>query len=69
MHHYGPPTNGSNSANYIYPTTVPPACDLKYDMAWGESESFQRANSNQLNLIRGMPPVTPDPKMHMNMSL
>ena len=38
-----------------------PACDSKYDLAWGEDRG---------NLLRtgNMPPVTPDHKMHMSFS-
>lgn len=50
--------------NFLLGSQIP-ACDTKYDLAWGDD----RGTVNQ-NLLRtgNMPPVTPDNKMHMGFS-
>jgi hypothetical protein len=37
-------------------------------MAWGDSERYSRPPANPMHFLRGMPPVTPDPKMHMSIA-
>jgi hypothetical protein len=47
---------------------MPHAVDMKYDMAWGENENLNRQHliQNPLLHMKGVAPVSPDPKMHLS---
>jgi len=61
-----PPAQGGALNNTYGGSYQPPACDLKYDMAWGAdfNDGFFRNQSNPMYQMKGIAPVTPETKQH-----
>ena len=47
----------------MFQNDIPPACDMKYDLAWGENDRYSTYKNNGLIASKSIAQLTPYPRV------
>jgi hypothetical protein len=58
-----PPSIKDYIQNNMFQNDIPPACDMKYDLAWGENDRYSTYKNNGLIASKSIAQLTPYPRV------